>query len=123
MGQIFPASPQFFARRIFGECAIVCGLSLRSCTVSVKDARGIRHSVDVTAETLYEAAALGLSMLRQDEWADVIGPGTELEVRVREPETVYSVTVMQIRRWTDGVAVSPDEVIKRNRVKAMLGTG
>jgi len=26
-----------------------------------------------------------------------------------------------IRRWCDGVAVSPDEVLKRKRVKVLLG--
>jgi len=28
---------------------------------------------------------------------------------------------MQIRRWCDGVAVSPDEVLKRNRVRSLIG--
>ena len=82
---------------------------------------GIRHSVDVTAETLYEAAALALSVFRESEWADQIAPGTELRVTVKAPETAHSVTAMQIRRWCDGVAVSPDEVLKRNRVRALIG--
>ena len=38
--------------------------------------------MDVTAETLYEAAALALSIFRQSEWADVIGSNTELVVAV-----------------------------------------
>ena len=33
---------------------------LRSCVVSYQDNQGIRHSAEVTAETLYEAAVLGL---------------------------------------------------------------
>lgn len=31
------------------------------------------------AESLFEAAALGLSLLRQADWGDVIAPGTQLE--------------------------------------------
>jgi hypothetical protein len=77
--------------------------------------------VEVTAETLYEAAAVALSVLRRDEWADVIGPGTEREVRVRSPETTHVVTVSQLQRWCDGVAVSPEEVLKRRKVKQLLG--
>ena len=95
-------------------------VAVRACVVSIKDVRGVQHSVEVTGETLYEAAANGLSMLRQDEWAAVIGPGTELEVRVKAPETTHRVTVSQIQRWCDGVAVSPDEVLKRRKVKALL---
>ena len=77
--------------------------------------------MDVTAETLYEAAALALSIFRQSEWADVIGSNTELLVAVKNPETMHSVTPNQIRRWCDGVAVSPDEVLKRRRVKTLIG--
>jgi hypothetical protein len=82
---------------------------------------GIRHSVEVTAETLYEAAALGLSLLRKADWGDVVGTGTMLEVQVREPATTHTVTVQQIQRWCDGVAVSPEEVLKRRKVKELLG--
>jgi hypothetical protein len=89
----------------------------RSCVVSFTGPTGIRHSVEVMAESLYEAAALGLSLLRKEEWAEPIAPGTQLEVQVREPSTTHSVTVAQLRRWCDGIAVSPDEVLKRNRVR------
>jgi hypothetical protein len=95
---------------------------LRTCIVSLKGERGVGHSVEVTADTLYEAAAMALAVLRQDEWTATIGPGTQLEVRVKAPETTHTVTVSQIQRWCDGVAVSPDEVLKRWRVKELLGT-
>ena len=43
-------------------------MALRSCTVSFRGPSGITHSVDVQAETLYEAAALGVSLLKKDGW-------------------------------------------------------
>jgi hypothetical protein len=64
---------------------------------------------------------MGLSRLRQDGWVDSIAPGTQLEVQVREAPTRHCVSVVQIRRWCDGVAVSPDEVLKRKKVKELLG--
>lgn len=100
----------------------MASVPLRACIVTVKGERGVQHSVEVTAETLYEAAAAGVSLLRQEDWADGIGPGTQLEVRVKSPETTHLVTVSQITRWCDGVAVSPDEVLKRRKVKELLGT-
>jgi hypothetical protein len=57
---------------------------------------GIRRSVDVTAESVYEAAALGVS------------------------PTCRWITVQQIHRWCDGVAVSPDETLKKRRQKQLL---
>ena len=63
---------------------------------------------------------MGLSLLRKTEWVDVVGTGTKLEVQVREPATTHTVTVQQIQRWCDGVAVSPEEVLRRRRVKELL---
>jgi hypothetical protein len=95
-------------------------VALRTCTVSFAGPSGVRHSVEVTAESIYEAAALGVSALKSDGWADAIAPGTELEVQVREPATCHRLTVQQIRRWCDGVAVSPDETLKKRRLKQLL---
>jgi hypothetical protein len=58
--------------------------------------------VEVTAEAIYEAAALGVSTLRNGGWVAAIAPGTELEVQVREPATCHRLTVQQIRRWHRG---------------------
>ena len=100
---------------------LASAVAVRACVVSFAGERGVRHSVEVTAETLYEAAAQALSIFRESEWADAIGPGTELLVTVKNPETTHRVTLAQIRQWCDGVAVSPNEVLKRHRVKALIG--
>ena len=92
----------------------------RACVVSFAGERGVRHSVEVTAETLYEAAAMALAAFRQSEFADAIGPNTELCVAVKNPETMHRLTPDHIRRWCDGVAVSPDELLKRHRVKTLI---
>jgi hypothetical protein len=96
-------------------------VAVRACVVSVVGERGVRHSVEVTAETLYEAAAAAFSVFRESEWVNVIGPNSELQVAVKNPETTHRVTIDQIRRWCDGVAVSPEEVLKRRRVKVLIG--
>jgi hypothetical protein len=86
---------------------MLSAVGVHACVVSFAGERGVRHSVEVTAETLYEAAAMALSIFRQSEWANGVGPGTELTVSVKNPETKHIVTAIQIRRWCDGVAVSP----------------
>ena len=57
---------------------------------------------------------------RKGDWTDTVAPGTELEVRVKSPETRHTVTVAQLERWCDGVAISPAEVLKRKKVKQLL---
>ena len=51
-------------------------MGLRSCTVSCFDLRGCEHTVEVTADSLYEAVAQGLRVFRENDWAmtsDVAG--------------------------------------------------
>jgi hypothetical protein len=95
-------------------------VALRSCSVSFVGPTGIRHSVDVTAESLYEAAILGVAALRADGWAEQIAPGMRLEVHVRAPATIHCVTIMQLRRWCEGICVSPEETLKKRKLRAML---
>ena len=59
------AAPALDGRRILGEYIAV---PLRSCAVSFTDAHGMRHTVEVTAETLLEAAALALHVFKQPSW-------------------------------------------------------
>src|SRR5262245_24102678 len=83
-------SSLFILHRVF--CLSV---PIRSCVVSFAGEGGVRHSVEVTAETLYEAAAQALAILKESDWAGVIGPSTELRVTVKNPETTHHVTPEQ----------------------------
>jgi putative ATP-dependent endonuclease of OLD family len=96
-------------------------VAVRTCVVTFAGPSGIRHSVEVQAETVYEAAALGMHLLKQDGWNEPMAPGTKLEIQARHPSAVHTVSVAQLLRWCDGIAVSPDEVLRRRKVKAMLG--
>lgn len=59
-------------------------MAVRACAVTFTNHRGARHTVDVSADSLYEAAALAICELKRCEWVDVIGPGARLEVEVRQ---------------------------------------
>ena len=80
---------------------IIEGMAPKTCTVSVTDASGSRHSVEVLAESLYEAAALGLKLLRDAEWVETLGPMTRLQLQVRAT-VMHEVTIQQLQRWLDG---------------------
>lgn len=98
-------------------------MAARTCLVTVTDMRGIKHVAEVTADTLFEAAVLGLAALKSDEWNGEIGPSTRLEIRVQAPATTHVLSVQQIERWLDGGAKSPNEQVRKRKLKEMLSNG
>jgi hypothetical protein len=96
-------------------------MASRVCTVSVTDAAGVRHAVEVSAESLLEAAALGLAAMKHAEWVEGDGPGATLEVCVTPPVVRHSVSVQRVMRWLDGVTASPKDRVKKEKLKALLG--
>lgn len=97
-------------------------VAAKAATVSFVDPGGIRHSVEVAAESLFEAAALGIARLKRDGWTGTLGPATRLDVEVREPSVLHSVTVRQVQHWSESTAVTPSERLLKNKVKDLLHT-
>jgi hypothetical protein len=96
---------------------------IRPCIVSFKDTRGIRHSTEVEAESLYEAAVIGIRRLNDDPWLEKIGPATVLDVEVRNPGTTHAISLQQVERWLAGATTNPNEASKKAKLKMMLVKG
>jgi hypothetical protein len=92
----------------------------RVCTVSFVDVRGIRHSAEVEAESLYEAAVLGIRRLTHDQWSGKIGNGTVFDVEVRDPSTRHAISLAQIERGLAGATSNPTEATRKARLKNLL---
>ena len=95
-------------------------MGIKACSVSFTDVRGIKHTAEVEAESLYEAAVQGIRRLNQDPWLERIGPGTKLEIEIREPSARHSITVEQVERWLAGATRSPTEATKKAKLKLLL---
>jgi hypothetical protein len=95
-------------------------MSLKACAVSFTDIRGIRHTAEVEAESLYEAAVQGIRRLNQDPWIERIGPGTRLDIEVREPAVKHALSVEQVERWLAGATKNPTEATKKAKLKLLL---
>jgi hypothetical protein len=98
-------------------------VALRPCIVSFKDMRGIRHAAEVEAESLYEAAVLGIRLLNDDPWLEKIGSATVLEVEVRNPGTTHAISLQQVERWLAGATTNPNEASKKVKLKMLLMRG
>ncbi|HUR20460.1 MAG TPA: hypothetical protein VMZ90_06600 [Vicinamibacterales bacterium] len=94
----------------------------KTCRVSFKDIDGISHAVQVEAETMYEAAVLGLNALKRSDWIEVIGPGTRIVIQVHEPPVEHFIMFAQLTRYLDGGATNPAELVKKKRLKALLAS-
>ena len=106
--------------RINSEAVTLSTMPVQTCGVSFVDSRGVRHTVDVLAESLFEAAALGLAAFKKDGWTDPVGPATKIEVEVRTPAVRHSVSILQVQRWLQGATPSPNERVLKERLKALL---
>ena len=102
------------------NCGNFYEVGLKVCAVSFTDVRGIKHSAEVEAESLYEAAVQGIRRLNQDPWIERIGPGTKLEIEVREPCAKHVLTVEQVERWLAGATTNPTEATKKKTLKLLL---
>lgn len=68
--------------RINSEHDILPSVGTRKpCTVSFQDSDGVRHAVEVGAETLYEAAVLALKSFREHDCSP--GPAAHLAIEVK----------------------------------------
>ena len=95
-------------------------MSERACRVSFTDVRGITHSVDVTADSLFEAAVLGVKILRGGDWNDPPGYATTLEIEVRHPSITHRVNLQHVSRWLNGSSRTPAESMKKVKLRNML---
>ena len=97
-------------------------MTLRSCKVTCRDAEGIEHSVQVTAQTLYEAVAQALRIFREHEWCDrhLRGSGASVLVKITPPEVEHRVQIRDFASWLDSVSKSPAETILKNRLREIV---
>jgi hypothetical protein len=87
--------------------------------VAVKDVRDVELSVEVIAETLYEAIATALAALQQDNWVGEIGQGfATVTVLVQQPPVKHEVKIKDFVSWLGRQGRSPAEVILKQKLAA-----
>jgi hypothetical protein len=92
----------------------------RTCLVSFTDSENIRHSVEVTAGTLYEAAVMAIAQFRRCGFTEnAPGPATRLTVTVKSPATSHEVQWGKIETWIQS-AGKPNEQAMKNRLRELL---
>jgi hypothetical protein len=96
----------------------------RACQVTFQGLDGVRHTVSVEADSVYEAACLAIRTLRRAGFVEQQpGAATKFEVQVLEPVITHAVTVGQVQRWLELGSSNPNELNRRKRLRQMLEMG
>jgi len=94
-------------------------MPIRSCRVTIEDMDGVAHTVEVTAESLFEAVAQGLAALRGKDW--VMGLRDIVKVSVAEVRVEHQVRLSEFTQWLERHGRSPREIIQKQKARAILG--
>jgi hypothetical protein len=97
-------------------------MPLSHCRVQFTDIDGIRHSVSVDAESLYEAVALAIGIAKTDELEPArIAPGTEFKVIVERKVVEHAVRLDRVKRWLEPSSTGgPAMMLKKERLRKMV---
>lgn len=90
---------------------------MATCIVSYLDTDGLRHTVEVEAGSLYEAAALAVKAFKQHD-CEPRGLN-ELEVEMRTSIT-HTLTVKRLHEWLKGSSKTPKEAVMKERLRELV---
>lgn len=92
-------------------------MQTRKCIVKMFDSDGVEHTVEVQAESVYEAALRGferfdrLSLAKDD---------MSLTVEIHEEPTVHRLKANIVFGWLKSNAKSPSEQVRKQRLRDEL---
>jgi len=92
---------------------------MKHCVVSFVDSGGIRHSVEVQADSMYQAAAAALEAFHEHGCRPV--SAVELEVQVRSAVT-HNIRVGRLKQWAEAGGRCPQEAMLKRRIRAVLAS-
>lgn len=101
---------------VFAHYDTLFRMVLRECRVTFRDVRDIDHSITVHAETMMDAAALGLKRIREQQFVteDLADPVTVELVT----STQHKVSLKKVMEWMSHAGgVSPKEIAMKARVR------
>jgi hypothetical protein len=94
---------------------------VRACRVTIKDMQDVSHTIEVTAESLYEAVALGLRAIRGRDWVEGLREQFRVDVSVSEVPVRHSVEVKEFNSWLEREGGAPRDIVQRKRARKILG--
>ena len=85
--------------------------------LSFDDGTGIRRTVQVSAESMFEAAALALHIF--ESAGTPPGPAAHLEIIAQVPVVNHTVSVQRVQDWLKSGGKSPKEQALKSRLREL----
>src|SRR5260370_35291222 len=97
-------------------------MAVRTCRVTSRDARGVEHTVQVTAQSLFEAVAQALRVFREHDWSDEPNSGSaSVVVTITSAEVENRGRIKDPPTRLDAAPMGPAEVARKRRFGEMAG--
>jgi hypothetical protein len=97
-------------------------MAVRTCRVTCSDTQGVERTVEVTAQSLYEAVAQALRVFREDDWGeDPNRIPASVVVTINQPQVEHRVRIKDFENWLDSTGKSPAEMALKNRLRDIIG--
>jgi hypothetical protein len=96
-------------------------MSISKCIVRLKDCHDTEHSVEVYAESLYEAVLRGLNRLKDVGWeSDTNETIKRVEVEIHQEPTRHIVDVPKLLKWVQEDAGYPAQQTRKEKLRKLL---
>jgi len=97
-------------------------MAVRSCRVTYLDSGGIEHTLQVSAQTLYEAVAQALRIFRDQPWceSDLRQSAASVLVKIAQPHIEHRVKISDFEAWLACAGKSPVEAILKSRLREIV---
>ena len=98
-------------------------MPISNCIVRLKDCHNTEHSVEVYAESLYEAVLRGLSRLQDVVWeSDTNETIKRVEVEIHQEPTRHIVDVPELLKWVQEDSMYPAQQTRKAKLRKLLST-
>ena len=98
-------------------------MSISKCIVRLKDCHDTEHSVEVYAESLYEAVLRGLNRLADVGWESTSNETVKrVEVEIHQEPTRHIVDVPKLLKWVKEDTWSPAQQTRKEKLRKLLST-
>jgi len=93
-------------------------MGIKQCVVSYTDVEGVRHGVEVEAESLNEAVALAAHRFAENgHYPSLV---TEMRIEERPPAIIHTTTLGRAHEWIETSPKNPRETILKKRLRELL---
>ncbi len=98
-------------------------MSINKCIVRLKDCHNTEHSVEVYAQSLYEAVLRGLNRLQDVGWESNGNETVQrVEVEIHQQPTRHIVDVPKLLKWVEEKSMYPAQETRKANLRKLLGT-